>query len=148
MPTAIAVSPNNAFVYVGTATGVFLYNVNSDGTLTEGNNNNVVYLNLVVSGAVVVQSMVVDPTNSWLLVAYQNSTDIDAVQLDPTTGIPTGNYFYATSTFATPNPQLAISAANATNPQVFVALGTGGTQVFGFNPSPASTANNGPWAPR
>src|ERR1700761_7685388 len=34
-PTCIAMSPNNEFVYIGTADGVFLYTVNSDGTLTE-----------------------------------------------------------------------------------------------------------------
>src|ERR1700744_4994917 len=44
-PTCIAVSPNDAFVYVGTADGVFLYTINSDGTLTEGNDDTIIYLN-------------------------------------------------------------------------------------------------------
>src|SRR5277367_5265604 len=131
VPTAIAISPNNSFLYVGTATGVFLYNINSDGTLTEGNNSNVAYLN-TVSTAIIAASMVVDSTNSWLIIAYRNTTNMDVVQLDSTTGLPTGNVFYITSNLAIANPQLAISAANT---QVFVALGTGGTQAFPFNPN-------------
>ncbi len=83
-PTAIAIAPNNAFLYVGTATGVFLYTINSDGTLTEGNDNTVVYLN---AAGLTVSSMVVDATSSWLILTYQNSAEIDALPIDPTTGV-------------------------------------------------------------
>lgn len=138
--TAIAVAPNNAFLFVGTGTGVFLYTLNSDGTLTEGNNDTVVYLNSSIANPI--ESMVVDQTSSWLIIAYQNETEIDAVPIDPSTGIPTSNTAYAeSSSFAAPSPQLTISGANT---QVFVALGTGGTEAFGFNPTLASSATT-PW---
>ena len=140
-PTSIVVAPNNAFVYIGTGTGVFLYTINSDGTLTEGNGDNVAYVNASNSG-LIAESMVIDPTSSWLLIAYQSSRVLDAVQLDPTTGLPTGAAFSINSSASTPNPQLAISPANT---QVYVALGTGGTEAIGFNPN-GVTAPNGPWS--
>lgn len=137
-PSSVVVAPNNQFVYVATSTGAFVYTINSDGTLTEGNGDNIAYIN---ANGFVPQSMVIDPTSSWLIIAYQSETQLDAVQLDPTTGIPTGNVFSVTTTFADPTPQLAISPNNT---QVFVALGTGGTQVFGFSPT-GTAAPNGPW---
>ena len=139
-PTSIVVAPNNAFVYIGTGTGVFLYTINSDGTLTEGNGDNVAYVN-ATNQALIATSMVIDPTSSWLLIAYQSSEILDAVQLTPTTGLPTGAVFSINSSASTPNPQLAISPANK---QVFVALGAGKTEELAFSPS-VTTAPDGPW---
>jgi 6-phosphogluconolactonase len=140
-PYSIVVAPNNAFLYVGTGTGVFMYTINSDGTLTEGNGDNVAYVspNIANGATLNAQSMVIDSTSSWLLIAYRNSTEIDAVQLDPTTGLPTGIDFIYASSAQTASPQLAISPANT---QVFVALGAGGTEAIGFNA--ATTAAPGP----
>src|ERR1700678_196901 len=139
-PYSVVVAPNNAFVYIGTGTGVFLYTRNSDGTLTEGNGDNVAYVN-ASNSSLIAQSMVIDSTSSWLLIAYRNSTVLDAVQLTPATGLPTGAVFSINSSFSTASPQLAISPANN---QVFVALGTGGTEGLSFNPS-STTAPLGPW---
>ncbi len=140
-PTSVVVAPNNTFVYVGTSSGAFIYTINSDGTLTEGNGNNIAYIN---ASGFVPQSMVIDPTSSWLILAYQSQTELDAVQLDPTTGLPTGNVFSVNTTFADPTPSLAISPNNS---QVFVALGTGGVNAFGFSPTGVS-APSGPWGTR
>lgn len=140
LPTAIAVSPNNSFVYVGTSTGVFLYTIGSNGALTLGNNNTIIYLNTSLA-APIIRSMVVDPTSSWLIMAYQGSTEIDALGIDPTSGVPTTGTSYSPAvplSFAAPNPEVAISPNGA---QVFAALGTGGTNAFGFNA--ASTTS--PW---
>lgn len=139
-PYSVVVAPNNAFVYVGTGTGVFLYTISSNGTLTEGNGDNVAYVN-ASNSSLIAQSMVIDSTSSWLLIAYRNSTVLDAVQLTPTTGLPTGAVFSINSSSSTAAPQLAISPANN---QVFVALGAGGTEGLSFTPSSA-TAPLGPW---
>jgi hypothetical protein len=139
-PYSIVVAPNNVFLYVGTGTGVFLYTINTDGTLTEGNGANVAYVN-PTNSALIAQSMAIDPTSSWLLIAYRNSNVLDAVQLTPTTGLPTGAVFSINSSASTPSPQIVISSANK---QVFVALGAGGTEALGFNPS-GTTAPLGPW---
>src|ERR1700682_652861 len=44
-PSSLVVAPNNAFLYVGTNTGIFLYTIATDGTLTLGNSSTVIYLN-------------------------------------------------------------------------------------------------------
>jgi 6-phosphogluconolactonase len=140
-PYSVVVAPNNVFVYIGTGTGVFLYTINSDGTLTEGNGSNVAYVN-PSNSSLIAQSMVIDSTSSWLLIAYRNSSVVDAVQLTPATGLPTGAVFSINSTPpATPSPQLAISPANN---QVFIALGATGTEALGFTPTGA-TIPFGPW---
>jgi len=126
-PTAIALAPNNAFLYVGTTTGIFIYTINSDGTLTEGHSDTVVYLN---QNGYTVASMVVDPTSSWLIVAYQNQTDLDAIPIDPTTGTPSSAAITAHSSSATVAPKLIISPDNTF---IYLALGTGGTEAIGFN---------------
>jgi 6-phosphogluconolactonase len=137
-PTAIVVAPNNLFAFVGTATGVFMYTINSDGTLTEGNDDTVVYLN---QAGLTVSSMAVDATSSWLLITYQNSAELDALPIDPTTGLPSSTgAFTATLTFGTLAPKIAISPANN---NIFVALGSGGTEAIGFTPT--STSSKGPF---
>jgi DNA-binding beta-propeller fold protein YncE len=118
-----------------------MYTINSDGTLTEGNGDNVAYVN-ASNSSLIAQSMVIDSTSSWLLIAYRNSQVLDAVQLTPTTGLPTGAVFSINSSPpATAAPQLAISPANN---QVFVALGATGTEGLAFNAASA-TAPLGPW---
>ena len=75
--------------------------------------------------------MVVDQTSSWLIIAYQNSAEIDAVPIDPTSGLQTGAQAQVAQV-AKPvtSPQLAISKANTL---VFVAMGVNGTEGIGFN---------------
>jgi 6-phosphogluconolactonase (cycloisomerase 2 family) len=129
------VAPNNAFLYVGTQEGVFLYTIASDGTLTEGNDDTVVYLN---ASNPTVASLAVDSTNSWLLIASQGSNQLAALAINSSTGIPP-SVTPASATLSYAGPvQMSISPANN---NVVVALGTGGTNVFGFNASNTST----PW---
>ncbi len=132
-PTSIVVAPNNAFLYVGTNLGIFLYTIASDGTLTEGNTDTIVYL-----GPTYPQALAVDSTSSWLLVANNKSTELDALPIDPTTGIPT-SVTPAAVTLSNPSAtSVGISPANGT---VYAALGTGGVNVWSFT---ASNASN-PW---
>jgi 6-phosphogluconolactonase len=129
-PTSIVVAPNNAFLYVGTNLGIFLYTIGTDGTLTEGNDDTIVY-----EGPSQIQSMVVDKTSSWLVIANQNSTELDALAVDPTTGVPpTSSAVTFPLSAATPQ-KISISPAND---NVFAALGTNGVEAVGFNPSSGS----------
>jgi 6-phosphogluconolactonase len=133
-PTALAIAPNNVFTFVGTASGIFLYTINSDGTLTEGNTDTVVYVN---QAGLTASSMAVDATSSWLIIAYQNSNELDALPIDPTTGLPTSTAaFTATLPFGTLAPQIAMAPANN---NIFVALGSGGTEAIGFSPTATTT---------
>lgn len=139
LPTSIAVAPNNKFLFVATSLGVFVYTIGSGGALTEGNNGNVAYLN---QAGLIVQSLAVDSTNSWLIVAYQNSAELDALPIDSTLGVPSGSVYSTTLSFAAATPKLVISPANS---NVFVALGTGGVNAFGFS---ASSTTSTPWGTR
>lgn len=131
-PTSVYVAPNDAFLYVATQAGLFLYTIASGGVLTEGNNDTVVYL-----GPTYPKSITIDSTSSWLIIANNDSTELDALPLDPTTGIPTTvTPVSVTLTSATP-AQVAISPANNS---VAIALGTGGTNIFGF-----SASSSTPW---
>lgn len=131
-PTSVVVAPNNVFVYVGTQLGVFLYTIGTGGALTEGNGSNVVYL-----GPSYPKSLAIDSTSSWLIIANNNSTELDALPLDPTTGLPTSVTPQTAVLTAASPAQVAISPANNS---VAIALGTGGTNVFGFTASSAT-----PW---
>lgn len=133
-PTSIVVSPNNLYVYVGTSIGVLMYSVGTNGALTQGNNGTVIY-----QGPSQPVSIAMDATSSWLLIANKDSTELDALAISPLSGIPqSGTPVSAVLDFASPT-QLAISPANN---NVFIALGSGGTDAISFTSSAAS-----PWGP-
>jgi len=133
-PSSLVVAPNNAFLYVGTNTGIFLYTIGSDGTLTLGNSSTVIYLN---QNNPTVQSMVMDSTSSWLIISSKGSSELDALPIDPTTGIPSSSTPVSISLGTTNPQQLTIAPANN---NVFIAMAGGGVQAVSF------TANsNNPW---
>jgi len=135
-PTSLVVSPNNLSVYVGTTTGVFLYTVGTDGTLTEGNNNTVLYL-----GPSQPQAMAMDSTSSWLIIANKNSTELDALPVVPSTGLPTGSAVETASLSSATPQQLAITQPTNSVSTVFAALAGAGTEAISFN-----AGNSVPWA--
>jgi DNA-binding beta-propeller fold protein YncE len=125
------VAPNDAFLFVGTQLGVFVFTINSDGTLTEGNSNTIVY-----QGPTYPISMAVDSTSSWLIIANHNSAELDALPLTSTTGVPTTPTPASISLSATTPVQLAIAPANN---NIFVAMGSNGTDALSFTST--STGN-------
>ena len=135
VPTSIVVAPNNKFLFVGTSTGVFLYTINSDGTLTAGNSGTVIYIGQDTSTTV--QSMAVDSTSSWLIIANQGSAQLDALSIAPTTGIPSSSVSSPAKLSAATPLQVAISPGNK---NVFVALGANGTEALTF-----SSGSGTPW---
>jgi 6-phosphogluconolactonase len=133
-PSSLVVAPNNAFLYVGTNTGIFMYTIASDGTLTLGNSSTVIYLN---QNNPTVQSMTMDSTSSWLIITSKGSTELDALPIDPTTGIPSSST-PVSITLGTTNPQ-QVTIAPANN-NVFIAMGGGGTEAVSF-----TAKSNNPW---
>ncbi len=130
-PTSIVVAPNNAFLYVGTSLGTYLYTIGSGGALTQGNGNTIVYL-----GPSQPKSMVIDSTSSWLVIANKGSNELDALPISPTTGIPTSTTpVFVTLDAATPQ-QLAFAPANN---NILVALGAGGTDALSFSATGKTT---------
>ena len=127
-PYSIAIAPNGSFLYVGTATGIFLYDIGPGGGLTLVNNANVISQDIATT-------MQVDSTGSWLLEAGPNLAELLAIPINASTGVPTsGTERYTTLPAATVQ-QLTISPDNA---HVFVALGSSGTQDVTFAAGSAS----------
>lgn len=121
-PYSIAIAPNGGFLYVGTATGIFLFDINSSGSLTLANNSNVISQDIATT-------MQVDSTGNWLLEAGPNLAELLAIRINPTTGVPTSTVEQNTVLPAATVKQLEISPDNA---HVFVALGSAGTETVTF----------------
>ena len=126
-PTALAATPNGAFLYVATLAGsIFLYTIGTNGVLTLGN-----------SGTPVVQAlyptwMTIDPSGNWLFVVSKSSSQLLIFQINTSTGTIT----------QTSQGTIALSSGNPTqvyvtpdNQYVYIGLGPGGTDGFTFNSS-------------
>jgi 6-phosphogluconolactonase (cycloisomerase 2 family) len=127
VPTAIAITPGNKYLYVGALTGgIYLYAINSDGSITLQNNSTA-----VASG--IVSSMKVDSTGAWLIVANASiataKAQMSVYSIASTTGLLTSSGNLLVSKAGASN-RMTI-APNNTN--VFVTLGTGGTEALTFN---------------
>jgi 6-phosphogluconolactonase (cycloisomerase 2 family) len=141
-PTAIAVSPSGAFLYVSSAAGIFLYSIGSNGALTIGNNGGAISTDPA-------SAIAVDPSGAWLVDAVQgnNGVQLSATPINTSglyTGKTVGTGAYTLATAAV--HQIALSGDDRF---VFVAAGTGGTLVVPFNagaanPLPASANVIGP----
>jgi 6-phosphogluconolactonase (cycloisomerase 2 family) len=126
-PIAIAVAPGNAFLYVSTANGIYLYNISSNGQLTLGNSGGPISSDQAAS-------MQVDATSSWLVEAVSGSSHVYAIPINPSTGVATSTVEQFVALPASTVQQLTISPDNA---HVFIAMGAGGTASIPF------TAGNG-----
>jgi 6-phosphogluconolactonase (cycloisomerase 2 family) len=121
-PYSIAIAPGGGFLYVGTATGIFLFNIGSGGALTLANGSNVISQDIATT-------MQVDSTGSWLVEAGPNLAELLAIHINSTTGVPTSTIEQNTSLPAATMQELTISPDNA---HVFVALGAAGTEDVTF----------------
>ena len=121
-PYSIAIAPNGSILYVGTASGIFLFNIGSSGALTLGNSSNVISQDIATT-------MQVDSTGSWLVEAGPNLAELLAIHINSSTGVPTSTIEQNTTLPAATVQQLTISPDNA---HVFVALGSAGTEDVTF----------------
>jgi len=119
-PHAIAIAPNNSFLYVSTQTGVYLYTIGAGGALTLTSTT-------PISTDFAAYSMQVDATNSWLLDA-SGTGYLYAIPISPTTGKATSAVQQVSLAGIAPR-QLVISPDNK---NIFVALGSSGTEVVPF----------------
>lgn len=134
-PTSIAVASDGGFLYVGTLDGIYLYTIGSGGELTIGNSGNPIATDIPAA-------MVI--SGSWLIDTFAtagNSPQIDAIAINPSTGVYAGpggvapSQVFGSITNAVVK-QMALSADGA---NLFVALGPGGTIVVPF-----TAANSNP----
>ena len=141
-PIALAVAPNGKFLYVSTTGGIFLYTIASNGALTLGNGSSAISQDLATT-------MQVDATDSWLVDAISGSSQLNAIAINPSSGAlavaaETEQQFPGGLPATTPT-QLAISPNDSSTCNdcfVFVAMGAGGTEFIGFDPSSANPFGN------
>jgi 6-phosphogluconolactonase len=128
-----AIAPGNRFLYAGTTSGIFIYAINSDGSITVQNGGN------IAAQDVVPTAMQVDSTGGYLLAAGVSTSftaqAIGIYQIDSTTGLltaltgsPLALYTGKASapTILTPTAML-ITPDNA---NVYVSLASLGVQVL------------------
>ncbi len=124
-PLALAVAPSGNFLYVATAQGIFLYTVGTGGGLTLANSGNVISSDLATT-------MQVDATGAWLLESGPDLGELMAIPINSVTGAPASTTEQTAMLPATTVQQLAIAPDNA---NIFVTLGSAGTEELTFNAS-------------
>jgi 6-phosphogluconolactonase len=130
---AMAVSPNNQFMYVSTLSGIYLYTIStSTGQLTLGNSNEAISADQAAS-------LVVDSTNSWVIEAFTGQPTLFAIHVDPSTGLVATKIPASVGLPASTIQEIAISPDNT---KVFVAMGAGGTAVIPFNSNNSNPFGN------
>jgi len=127
-PVALAVSPNNAFLYMAGPSSISVYAINSDGSLTAKNNG----------VAITVASIDVSPDGQWLFGLDSFQQVLHEYQIDATSGgvTPTADVPYDALT-GTIVPQMV--KVSPTGNYIFAALGTGGDRVFTLDTSTGTT---------
>jgi hypothetical protein len=137
-PLAIAVAPGPGapFLYVSTANGIYLYAINSNGSLTLGNNGTAISTDPAYT-------MQVDATNSWLVETVSGVAQLNAIAINSSSGLlaTAGEREQSIALPASTPTQLAISpndSSSCTSCYVFVGMGASGTAVVPFNPGNAS----------
>ena len=126
-PYAIAVAPNNAFLYVSTATGIYLYTIGTGGVP-------VLASSTPISSDNAAEALQVDSTDSWLLDA-SGAGYLYAIPINPANGaLVTTSTVQQVALGSTAVQKMAISPDNK---YVFVALGSSGTAVVPFTAASA-----------
>ncbi len=132
-PYAMALD-GSSFLYVSTTAGVFVFPI-TNGALGSAT--------LVDGADITAVAIAVD--GNWLVEAIQGSSVVtfNAVPLNSSNGGDNGSIvtapFSATASSPAVQPGQMVVSPDGNN--IFVALGTGGTVIFPFNPSASATTN-------
>lgn len=133
-PLGMVVSPNNSFLYVSSLSGIYLYAINSNGSLTASAAD-------PRPAGVYAVSMAITPDGKWLIALDGTTQQLDIFQVNTSTGalntvtaaapysIKSGTWT-PTSLCISPNGQL-----------IFASLGTAGDVAFTFNTSTGIATN-------
>lgn len=135
-PLSMVVTPNNSLLYVGAATGIFVYFINSsDGSLTTPSTGS-------QPAGVFAASLAVSPDGQWLIALDGTTQQLDIFQINASTGgltsvnAPTT---YSTSSGTWQPTQVRVSPDGTL---IFAALGTAGDVVFTFNTTTGVAASS------
>jgi 6-phosphogluconolactonase len=122
-PITLTVAPNDTHLYLSTASGIYVYTISS-GKLTIANSGDTI-------SSDVAYTMQVDQTSGWLIEAVNGQSYASAIPVSSSTGLPTSTTQQTVSLYSSSIQQIAVSP---NNDYVFIAMGSGGTQVIPFTP--------------
>ncbi|MHB1701047.1 MAG: lactonase family protein [Acidobacteriaceae bacterium] len=123
-PTALAITANNSFLFVGGYGGLYEYSISSTGALTALNGGSAL-------ASVLAQSMTISPDGQWLFILNSDAATLSQFQINQTTGALT----QATGTSFSVGGSSQAVKISPNGQYIFIAMGTGGTLVYGFNTS-------------
>ncbi len=144
---SLAVNPANTFLYAGTTAGIFVYGINSNGSITVQNDGSVAADDMVAT------AMQVDSTGNYLLaVGISTAQQVQAIgiyTIDTSTGLltavtgsPLALYTGNASTPTVVAPTGLLITPN--NAHVYASLGTLGVQVLTLGSGGALAAGSAP----
>jgi 6-phosphogluconolactonase len=134
-PLTMVVNPANTLLYVASATGIFVYFINSNGSLTTPSAGS-------QPAGVFATSLAISPDGQWLVGLDGTTQQLDLFQINASTGALTSLNAPATysATSGTWQPTLVSFSPDGT--LIFAALGTAGDVVFTFNTTTGVAASS------
>jgi 6-phosphogluconolactonase len=131
------VNSTNTFLYVGSVGGIYLYAINSNGSLTVPSAD-------PKPAGVFAVSMVISPDGQWLIALDGTTQQLDIFQINTTTGALTSVTKPAVYSILSGTWSPSSVRISPNGQFIFAALGTAGDVVFSFNTASGialSTAN-------
>jgi 6-phosphogluconolactonase len=125
-PLTMVVTPNNTLLYVGAATGIFVYFINSNGSLTSPSSGS-------QTAGVFATALAVSPDGQWLIALDGTTQQLDIFQINASTGALTSVNAPATYSTTSGTWQPSDVRVSPDGTLIFAALGTAGDIVFTFN---------------
>jgi 6-phosphogluconolactonase len=125
-PLSMVVTPNNSLLYVGAGTGIFVFFINSDGSLTTPTTGS-------QPAGVFASALAVSPDGQWLIALDGTTQQLDIFQINSTTGALTSVTSPATYSITSGVWQPSDVRVSPDGTLIFAALGTAGDVVFTFN---------------
>jgi 6-phosphogluconolactonase len=136
-PLSMVVNPADTFLYISSTSGIHLYLINSNGTLTASTAN-------PLPAGVYAVSMAVSPDGQWLIALDGTTQQLDIFQINSSTGDLTSSTSTSTAPYSilsgTWSPTSVVISPNGQ--LIFAALGTGGDAVFTFNTSTGAAVSS------
>jgi 3-carboxymuconate cyclase len=133
-PVDAVVTPDNAFVYVAGPGAIYVYTINSDGSVTGASGGAAVAIVNVVS-------LAISPDGNWLFGLDNTTTVVDEFKINKSNGALTSVAAvpYSVSNAVVSPKMVRVSPAGNL---VFIALGTGGDIVFTLNTTTGDLVNS------
>jgi 6-phosphogluconolactonase len=133
-PLSMAINPANTLLYVGASTGIYVYFINSNGSISAPSTG----AQLEVVNA---PSLTVSPDGQWLIVLDGTTQVLHVYQINATTGALTAEAgaTYSASSGTWQPTRVRVSPNGAL---IFAALGTAGDVVFTFNTTTGVAASS------